>query len=483
MINNPKIGLLPLYIELYDISNPEMRDRINAFLQTIEIGLKQRDLHVVTAPVCRLKPEFQNAVESFEKHDVDAIVTLHLAYSPSLESADILAKTKLPIIVLDTTPTYEFGPEQNEIEIMYNHGIHGAQDMCNLLIRNKKRFMLEAGHWEKSDVLDRIAGCARAAKLIKNICTARVGIVGEPFKGMGDFVVPTEILEKTIGIKTISFDFNKAQELANRISDEDIIIEMEENKSLFEINSSNEGNSLNKASSLNGANGLNTETHRRSTYTNLLIRNWIEKEKLTAFTVNFLATSSKSIISTMPFLEASKAMGRGLGYAGEGDVLTAALVGVLAQVYPETSFTEMFCPDWKNNSIFLSHMGEMNINLTAEKPVLVEKEFPYTDAYNPIVAYGRFKAGEVIFVNLAPKADNKYGLILSKGNMLDVTGADNMKNSIHGWFKPTISIENFLTEYSLSGGTHHAAIVYGDDAVCDEIKKFGEIMSWDVVVI
>ena len=55
---------------------------------------------------------------------------------------------------------------------------------------------------------------------------------------MGDFDVPTEILEKTIGIKTISFDFNKAQELANRISDEDIIIEMEENKSLFEINSS-----------------------------------------------------------------------------------------------------------------------------------------------------------------------------------------------------------------------------------------------------
>jgi L-arabinose isomerase len=95
MINNPKIGLLPLYIELYDISNPEMRDRINAFLQTIEIGLKQRDLHVVTAPVCRLKPEFQNAVESFEKHDVDAIVTLHLAYSPSLESADILAKNKV----------------------------------------------------------------------------------------------------------------------------------------------------------------------------------------------------------------------------------------------------------------------------------------------------------------------------------------------------------------------------------------------------
>jgi len=31
-------------------------------------------------------------------------------------------------------------------------------------------------------------------------------------------------------------------------------------------------------------------------------------------------------------------------------------------------------------------MGEMNINLTAERPVLVEKEFPYTDAFNTVVA-------------------------------------------------------------------------------------------------
>ncbi|HOJ12717.1 MAG TPA: hypothetical protein PK733_19300, partial [Clostridiales bacterium] len=435
MINNPQIGLLPLYIELYDISNPEMRERVNAFLHTIETELKKRDLQVITAPVCRLRPEFENAVKSFEAQDVDVIVTLHLAYSPSLESADVLAKTKLPVVVLDTTPTYEFGPEQNPVEIMYNHGIHGVQDMCNLLIRNKKHFMLEAGHWEKSDVLDRVAGCVKAAKLAENIRSARVGIVGESFKSMGDFAVPTEVLKNAIGIETISFDFYKAQESVDQVKDEDILMEMEENKSLFEVN------------------GLDDKVHKHSSYVNLLIRNWIENEKLTAFTVNFLAISGKSIISTMPFLEASKAMGRGLGYAGEGDVLTAALVGALASVYPETSFTEMFCPDWKNNSIFLSHMGEMNINLTAEKPVLIEKEFPYADAYNPIVAYGRFKAGEVIFVNLAPKADNKYSLILSKGNMLGVSGTDNMKNSIHGWFEPTISIDKFLTEYSLSGGT------------------------------
>ncbi len=31
-------------------------------------------------------------------------MTLHLAYSPSLESSDVVAGTDLPIVVLDTTP-------------------------------------------------------------------------------------------------------------------------------------------------------------------------------------------------------------------------------------------------------------------------------------------------------------------------------------------------------------------------------------------
>jgi L-arabinose isomerase len=74
----------------------------------------------------------------------------------------------------------------------------------------------------------------------------------------------------------------------------------------------------------------------------------------------------------------------------------------------------MFCPDWKNNRIFLSHMGEMNINLTAEKPVLAEKDFPFTDAENPVADYGRFKEGKAVLVNLAPGHDNRYTLIVSK---------------------------------------------------------------------
>jgi L-arabinose isomerase len=188
---------------------------------------------------------------------------------------------------------------------------------------------------------------------------------------------------------------------------------------------------------------------------------------------------SKLGLPCMPFLEIGKSMARGKGYAGEGDILTAALAGAIIQVHPETSFTEMICPDWEGNSIFLGHMGEMNLKLSAEKPKLIAKDFPYTDAENPVAAYGRFKGGKAVIVDLAPSDNGEYILIAASGEMLDVNGEDKMNDTIHGWFRPDMSVAHFLTTFSLAGGTHHVVLVYGE--VMDEIKKFGIMMGWKVV--
>ena len=125
-----KIGLLPFYLALYDQCRPQIADKIRSFADTIAGALESRGFEVVPSPACRLKNEFADAVKLFEESGCQAIATLHLAYSPSLEAIDALAATSLPIVVIDTTPDYEF-----ELPLlMANHGIHGVQDLCNLLL-------------------------------------------------------------------------------------------------------------------------------------------------------------------------------------------------------------------------------------------------------------------------------------------------------------------------------------------------------------
>jgi len=458
-MTKPKIGLLPLYLALYDEVVPDARPRIESFYETIASELEKKWVDVVRTGICRVASEFEGAVNSFEEAGVDAIVTLHLAYSPSLESADALAETELPIIVLDTSPASSYSPSTDSAELMFNHGIHGAQDMCNLLIRNGKHFQIEAGHWEKSDVLERVAAWARAARMASSMRSARIGRIGESFAGMGDFAVSDEALDE-IGITVVPCDYELLRSLAP--DDDEAALELRDYELKFEVEA-------------------DVETQTRTARACLAVRKWIEREGLSGFTFNFDSIDESTGLPTVPFLEASLAMARGIGYAGEGDVLTAALVGALASAYPDTSFTEMFCADWEGDSIFINHMGEMNTALTAGAPVLMTKDLPFLKVGSPALAVGRFGPGEAVLVNLAPGPEDTFTLIVAPVTVLQVEGEDNMTDLIRGWFRPATTVSDFLESYSRLGGTHHSALVYGD--VTDGILRFGQMMGWDVAVL
>ena len=460
-----KIGLLPLYLALYDETCAFMRPKIENFCDTIVKQLEDRGLDMVCAPICRVREEFAAAVRMLEEEGVCAIVTLHLAYSPSLECIDALTGTQLPLLVLDTTESYAFDATVDADEIMYNHGIHGVQDMCNLLLRRNKAFTVFAGHYAHSDVLDRVARHCRGIQIASAFCGARVGLVGDPFYGMGDFHVPFEELQERFGISVIGYDMEAARQRIAAITPAQIVAECAADETEFLWDAS-----------------VTDELYRRTARVCLALRQWIVEAQLTAFSVNFLETQgSNPGLPVMPFTECSKAMARGTGYAGEGDVLTAALCGALLRFFPQTTFTEMFCPDWKGGSVFLSHMGELNYRVCSGKPRLTEKAFPFTSAENPTVAYGTFMPGRAVFVNLAPCEAGNYTLILAAGEVLGISSENKMAESVNGWFRPERPLPEFLELFSRAGGTHHSVLVYAD--CLKEMAAFAAAMEFDCVVI
>ncbi len=458
----PRVGLLGLYLKLYDDGMPQVRARVEVFYRQVAAALESRGLQVLTAAVCRVRPEFQAAVRGFERAGAEAIVTLHLAYSPSLESADALASSPLPVILCDTTPSWSYGPQSDPDELMYNHGIHGVQDLANLLLRRGKPFQLEVGHWEASDVLDRVARRALAARLAHRLRHARAGLIGEAFRGMGDFYVPPAKLRKDFGIRTLRLAAGRVRRLAGSLTARELERERELDRERFEFRD------------------LESGTYERSLRASLTVEKWVAEERLDAFSFNFLSIDRSLGLDTVPFLAASKLLARGVGYGGEGDLLTASLGAALASVWPDTSFSEMFCPDWEHGAVYLSHMGECNWRLLTGKPLLLEMDYKWSRTANPVYLAGRFKPGEFLLVNLAPMARG-YRLIAAPARMLEVPGTDRMERSVRGWFQPPLPLAEFLAAYSRLGGTHHLALSYGASA--DTVAAFGRMMGWDTQLI
>ena len=124
-----KVGFLPLYIKLYDDSQGVgYRAPMEKYMNMAINMLETQGIEVIPADqVCRIKPEFQAAADKFNAADVDAVITFHLAYSPSLESIEALMSLKAPIIVFDSTPDYELIKVAGYAgRISPNHGIHGV---------------------------------------------------------------------------------------------------------------------------------------------------------------------------------------------------------------------------------------------------------------------------------------------------------------------------------------------------------------------
>jgi L-arabinose isomerase len=459
----PKVGLLPLYLKLYDDTMPELRATFGGMLNGIAARLTKQGISVCRADVCRLKPEFAAAVEHFEKEDVDLIITVHLAYSPSLESADILARTSLPILMLDTTLDVRFPQAVDPMRLMYNHGIHGVQDLASVLRRMGKPYRIAAGHCEEERVFERAAEHARGALAAKCLRATKALRIGKTFEGMGDFAIDDAVLRERLGISVDEIMTEPLKEFAALVEDDEIQREFEADLAAYEVTAP-------------------PDVHRRSVRVGLALRRLLEQGAYSAFSMNFLAFDSPDApLDTVPFLEASKAMARGTGYAGEGDVLTASLVGALERAFGQTTFTEMFCPDWKGQSIFISHMGEVNPLVASGKARLCEKDFPWTPALNPAILTCSPKPGAAALVNIAAGPNNTFGLVIGEVTVEPDDAQTRFRDWVRGWIRPAAGIEAFLEEYSRAGGTHHCALVLG--SVLPELRAFAAYAGLECTIV
>ena len=189
--------------------------------------------------------------------------------------------------------------------------------------------------------------------------SSRAVRIGPRFEGMGDFLVDEGILAEKLGIDVSHTDLDTLDAAILKVTDDEVAQELERDRERFDCE-------------------LPEEVHARSVRVGLGLRALLEEGDYDAFSLNFQALDrADRPACTMPFLEISKAMSRGTGYAGEGDVLTAALMGALARSFDQVTFTEIFCADWQGGNLFLSHMGEISPSVAGDRPRVFEKPLPF----------------------------------------------------------------------------------------------------------
>ena len=458
MSERPKIGLLPLMLELYDQARPELKPMQAEYAQEIAAALAEH-VEVDAACVCNTREQVQFAVSAFESEGVDGIVVVHLSYAPSLISVPALTRTPLPLLLLNTTPDAAIGTDLNSDHIMRNHGIHGVQDMANILLRTGKLYHIVSGHMSDPDVVAGAVDWCKAASTVRFLRGLRVGLIGDPFAGMGDFGVDTTALQTVVGPELTRIKPEAVVEAAKAVSDADVEAEVAADLERFAPHPE-----------------LNAESHALSVRAGLGLKQVVQVLGLDAVSMNFMAFNDLPEIGTVPFLGISKLEAEGVGYAGEGDITCASLVAAMSRRFGEAAFTEMFCPDWGGNTVIMAHMGECNPNMSGEKPVLKSVPFSFGELSDPAVAIGGMAPGPATLVDLVCVGGDTFRLISAEVDVPEFPIVEGITMP-HFKVQPSVGLGDFLTAYSVFGGTHHLAIVAGH--VAGDVEVIAELAGLD----
>jgi L-arabinose isomerase len=452
----PRVGLLALTLDLYETLAPGLREGREEWARREVIPALAKDADVLFDHAVFSRDDIDSLVISYEAAGADVLLVLLLTYSPSQIALPALKHTRLPIVVWNTQEL--FGVDESfALPVMLdNHGVHGTQDLANVLLRSGVKFHYVTSHLRDAGALDELTDFFAAAAAVRRLRSARIGMLGYPFPGMGDFAVDTTQLAATLGC---SWTILTVEDYIRRAADADakaVADLVGEYRRLYDV-----------APDVTEADLASTAR------VELALRGMVADHRLDALTYQFMAFGDDERTPTLPFVAASRLMAEGIGFGGEGDLIAAAATAFLNGLNPPASFSEIFTMDFAGNSLFMSHMGEANVAMARRdrKVPLVARPTPITRTRDRQLALVvSFEPGPATFFALTlgrhvGQVDNlshsQWRLIAAPVTIEDFGPLPELCVP-HFKIKPACDVRDFLTAYAKSGGPHHNAVCFGD---------------------
>ncbi len=457
-----KVGLLGLMFDLYD-RWPELKQDMHAFGQELAQTLSSF-AEVEFSGVCNNRQQVERAVADFEANGMELLIVVLLTYAPSHIALPALLQTRLPVLIFNTQQLAAVTAQVKSWDTTRNHGMHGVQDLSNVLLRAGREFHVVTGHYHDERALAEVRAWCTAAHVAATVRRMRIGLLGYPMEGMGDFAIDETALLAQVGVQVHRIAMKELAGRAQAAPAAEVARQMAEDRERFAIQDD-----------------ITAEEHEASSRLEWALRQTLRELGMHGFASHFEAICKGGWLDTLPFLASSKLLAEGYGFGGEGDVTSATAVAMMIALAGEANFTEMFTMDPAGNAILMMHMGEANWRMARhDEPIhLLRSSLDLFDLrVAPLLLAFSLEPGEATLVSLTTGPGGKLRLVAAEGEVLDFAYVADLRRP-HYKFRPDGELSDFLTRFSMAGGSHHQAMAYG--RLADTVGKVAALLGIEYV--
>ena len=360
----------------------------------------------------------------------------------------------------------------NEIDMDFmnlNQSAHGDREFGFMMSRMRMNRKVVVGHWQHPNVIDRINVWARAAAGWHDWQGARFVRFGDNMRNVA--VTDGDKVEAEIkfGYSVNTYGIGDLVKVINEVSDKDVDHLVQEYADSYTLT-----DALLKGGEQHGSlrDAARIETG---------LKNFLEAGGFKGFTDTFEDLHG---MKQLPGIAAQRLMGKGYGFAGEGDWKTAALDRLLKVMShnQSTGFMEDYTYELApgRESVLQSHMLEVDPTLAVNKPKLIVSPLGIGNREDPARLVFDGKQGEGVVVSMADFGTH-YKLLINEVSAFEPeVPAPNLPVARVLWnIKP--NFQDGVKAWIENGGGHHTVLSL--NLTTDQIVSYAKLVDLEYVII
>jgi len=433
----------------------------------------QIPVRVVFKPVVKTPDEiYAICQEANVAPNCIGIITWMHTFSPAKMWIRGLNVLKKPMLHLHTQFNRDIPFNDIDMDFMnLNQSAHGDREFGFIMSRMRLNRKVVVGHWQQTDVLQKINVWSRVAAAKYEMQTMKVVRFGDNMRQVAVTDGDKVAAEMTFGFSVNTHGVGDLVKYINQISEADIFTLMQEYEDTYEL----------MDSLRNG--GFMRQSLVEAARIELGLKAFLEEGGFSAYTNTFEDLHG---MRQLPGIGSQRMMAAGYGYGGEGDWKTSAMVRALKVMASGMEGGNSFMEDYTyhfdpaNPMVLGSHMLEICPSIAKGTVKCEVHPLGIGGKEDPVRLVFNAAAGPALNVSLIDMG-NRFRLLVNEVEAVEVTEEFPKLPTARALWKPQPSMEVGLQAWILAGGAHHTA--YSQNLTTEYIEDLAEMFGVELVVI
>jgi L-arabinose isomerase len=428
---------------------------------------------VVFKPVVKSSDEIHQVCKEANNNDncIGLITWMH-TFSPAKMWIAGLQALQKPFLHLHTQFNRDIPWGTIDMDFMnLNQSAHGDREFGFIVSRMRINRKVVVGHWENEDVIKQVANWSRVAVAVADSKTMKVARFGDNMRQVAVTEGNKVSAQIKFGYEVNGYGIGDLTKYINQVSDKEVTELIKEYADNYTL-AKNIVAGAEKHFSL-----------RDSAQIEIGLRAFLTEGGFTAFTNTF---ENLNGMKQLPGIATQRLMASGIGYGGEGDWKTAALVRSMKVMAAGLEGGNSFMEDYtyhfdpKNTAVLGSHMLEICPSI-AKGEVRVE--------VHPLGIGGKEDPARLVFNAGAGSAlnasvidmGNRFRLLVNKVEALEIENEMPKLPVARVLWDAKPDLQTAASAWILAGGAHHTG--YSQNLSAEQMQDFAEMMDIEFLLI